>query len=118
MPALIERAMSATGLNVEIDRVFRDLLGVEPPPPDADLIASGLLDSLSIVSLLVALEQRFEVQITLASLELDNLRTLERIEAMTRKAQSEARSRAAESSLVMMRPGTGRPVLRAPHLAR
>jgi acyl carrier protein len=56
-------------------------LDVEAPPPDAELIESGFLDSLQLVELLAALEQTFGVSITAEDLDLENFRTLDRLAA-------------------------------------
>ena len=43
--------------------IFREELKIEVPAPDVDVIETGLLDSLGLVTLVVALEQRCNVQI-------------------------------------------------------
>jgi acyl carrier protein len=48
---------------------------------ETDLIATGLLDSLALVDLLVQLEQEFDVQINLDDLEIDNFRSVRNIAA-------------------------------------
>src|SRR5580692_10454299 len=71
-----------TTLREHIHAVMRDELSIEPPPPGADLIASGLFDSLAIVMLLVELEQRVGIKVPLGDLTLDDLRTVERLESL------------------------------------
>lgn len=73
-----------------IEAAMRDELGIEPPSPDTDLIASGLFDSLAVVSILAVLEQRLGVRVALDALTLDDLRTIRRLELLFVKASSVA----------------------------
>ena len=43
-------------LGDRFEEIFRELLAIEPPPADTDLIAAGLLDSLMLITLLAELE--------------------------------------------------------------
>ena len=61
------------------------MLSVRAPEPDADIVDSGLLDSLALVTLLFEVEQEFGVQIPLDSLEVDDFRTIERIAGLVAK---------------------------------
>jgi len=104
----------------EIHRVLRDELSLEPPAPDTDLIATGLLDSLSIVSLVVELERSFNLEISLNSIDLDAIRTIERLERLILDAHATSdggpggpdsmRIESTTSNLVNLKPGIGRPV--------
>jgi acyl carrier protein len=67
--ALIER----------LGALFVECFHIEVPSPDTDLLESGILDSLQFVELLVQLEQRFGHRVEVDSLNIDDLRTLERI---------------------------------------
>jgi D-alanine--poly(phosphoribitol) ligase subunit 2 len=69
-------------LVAQLSAVFLDHLHIEVPGPDTDLIESGLLDSLQLVELLVQIEQRFGLQITLEDLDFDDLRSVTRIAGM------------------------------------
>ena len=64
-----------------IRSIFRDSLAVEVPDVTTDVIETGLLDSLALVTLLFELEQEFEITIPLDDLDLESLRTVERIVA-------------------------------------
>jgi acyl carrier protein len=68
-------------LRSEIAAIFADALNIEVPSPDTDLLATGLLDSLGFVDLLLALERRLGVHIAMESLEPDNFRSLTSIAA-------------------------------------
>ena len=70
---------SGMSLESQLNVLFLEKLNVKVPAPDADLIASGLLDSLQIVELLVQIEQQFGLRIELERVDFDDLRSLERI---------------------------------------
>lgn len=59
--------------------LFSESFHVEVPAAEADLLATGLLDSLQLVELLLQLEQQFGVRISIEDIDLDDLRSLERI---------------------------------------
>jgi acyl carrier protein len=59
-----------------ITRVIRDVLGVEVPSPDTDLIETGLIDSLALVSLLAEIEREFGFELPLDTLEVDDFRSV------------------------------------------
>lgn len=63
----------------EIANIMESQLGITVPAHNADLLGSGLLDSLSFVELLAALEKKYNVRIDIATLELDDLGSVERI---------------------------------------
>ena len=62
--------------------LFREVLNVEVPSPDTDLIEAGLLDSLALVELLFEIEQRFAVDLALEELDIENFRSLDRLAAV------------------------------------
>ena len=59
--------------------LFVECFHIEVPSPDTDLLETGVLDSLQFVELLMQLEQRFGFRVKVEDLNLDDLRTLERI---------------------------------------
>ena len=63
-------------LDVELNAIFTDKLNVRVPTPDTDLIASGLLDSMQIVELVMQIEQQFGVRIGLEQVDFDDLRSV------------------------------------------
>jgi acyl carrier protein len=54
-------------------------LHVEVPSADADLLESGVLDSLQLVDLLLLIEQHFGRRIAIEAIDLDDLRSLTRL---------------------------------------
>jgi acyl carrier protein len=63
-------------LETELAALFADELHVTVPSPDTDLLATGRLDSVGLVELLLQLEKRFGVRVDIERLELDQLRSL------------------------------------------
>jgi acyl carrier protein len=57
---------------------------------DVDVIDMGMLDSLAVVELLVAIEEEFSVQIDLEQLDLADLRTARSIAALVERTRASA----------------------------
>jgi D-alanine--poly(phosphoribitol) ligase subunit 2 len=64
-----------------VRQVFVEALTIQVPADDTDLVETGLLDSLALVELLFAIEQRFGVDLSLGELDIENFRSVERIAA-------------------------------------
>ena len=60
-----------------IVRLLRESLGVEVPSTGTDLIESGLLDSLGLVSLLAEIEREFGFELPLDTLDVEDFRSVE-----------------------------------------
>jgi methoxymalonate biosynthesis acyl carrier protein len=71
-----------------VQRLFLETLNVQVPSADADLIESGVIDSLALVELLFAIEREFSVSLPLDDLEIDNFRSVSRISSVIEAAQS------------------------------
>lgn len=69
-------------LHQAIERVFTEHLALEVPAPDTDLFEAGMVDSLALVQLILALEQTFKVTIPLREIELERLRSVDAIAAL------------------------------------
>ena len=61
-------------ISLKLRSILAETLNAEPGP-DADLIAGGLLDSLTLVSLLLRLEEEFRIRIDMEALDLAAFRT-------------------------------------------
>jgi acyl carrier protein len=72
---------SETHLSQQLMQLFASSLNLVVASPELDLIAAGLLDSLTFIDLLVQLEHEFGVQIDLHNLEVDNFRSITSIAA-------------------------------------
>ncbi len=81
----VDGAVSAASVH----DVFRDVLGVRVPDDDTDVIATGLLDSLGVAELLLTLEERFAITIDMATLELDDIRSVRSIVAFVARLVDE-----------------------------
>lgn len=68
-----------TDVGARLARLFVQQLHLDVPAPDADLLETGLLDSLTLVDLLVHLEREFGLVVQLADLDLARFRSLQAI---------------------------------------
>lgn len=59
-----------------IQRIFKEELFVDPESPDSDLVQTGVLDSLTVVRLLVILEERFGLTVAMDDLDLADFRSI------------------------------------------
>lgn len=66
-------------LHEQIAAIFAEEMNLEVPSVDADLFESAALDSMAFVDLVLHLERKFGLKISLEDLELDNFRTIARI---------------------------------------
>jgi D-alanine--poly(phosphoribitol) ligase subunit 2 len=62
-------------LQQRIVELIRDTLLIEEPAPELDLIASGLVDSLVLVSLITEIEHEFGFDLPLDEIDLDRFRS-------------------------------------------
>jgi acyl carrier protein len=60
----------------QIAALIREKLLVDVGSPEEDLLVTGVLDSLTLIQLLVHLEERFRVRIPLEELEIENIRSI------------------------------------------
>lgn len=66
----------ARSLEAELATLFAQDLRVEVPTPDTDLLATGRLDSVRMVELLLQLEKQFGLRVEMADLEIEHFRSL------------------------------------------
>ena len=85
-----------------IQQILLEKLFVEVDSFDDDLLQAGLLDSLALIQLLVHLEERFAVKVSLDDLEIDDLRTIRSIARMvaSRKIAASEGAEKAESNAI------------------
>ena len=66
---------------VTTDRVvalIRQVAGIDVADPHANLLTTGIIDSLAVVSWLLAIEQEFAVSVDVNSHDLDDFQSVER----------------------------------------
>jgi methoxymalonate biosynthesis acyl carrier protein len=63
----------------EIALLIKEKLLVEVGSPEEDLLVGGVLDSLTLIQLLMHLEERFKITIPLEDLEIENIRSIRSI---------------------------------------
>lgn len=73
----------------ELGALFADNFHVCVPEPTADLLEEGILDSFQFVELLVQIEKRFGLSIDIAGIDLDDLRTLQRLAGLIERRRGE-----------------------------
>ncbi len=103
-----------TAIRDEVSDLLREVVGVPPPAGHVDLIESGLIDSLALISLLAELEQAFSIEIPLEDLSLQDIQTLDRLVSLVeRLPRRDAGDRVltAHPLVVSLREGGGRPPL-------
>jgi acyl carrier protein len=76
------------GVSERVQQLFLETLNVQVPSEEADLIESGLIDSLALVELLFAIEREFSVSLPLDDLEIENFRSVTRISEVIVGAQA------------------------------
>ena len=69
--------------------LFQGVLNVEIPSADTDLIETGLLDSLMLVDLLVAIENQFNVRVPVHQLDIEEFRNAQRLAEMLQRRLAE-----------------------------
>jgi methoxymalonate biosynthesis acyl carrier protein len=67
---------SAASVQAELAAMFAKDLHIDVPTPETDLVATGRLDSLGVVELLLQLEKRFGLRVDMEDLEIDPFRSL------------------------------------------
>lgn len=67
------------GVAERVERLFLEELNIEVSSREADLIETGVIDSLALVELLFAIEREFGVSFPLDELEPENFRSVNRI---------------------------------------
>lgn len=73
----------------KVQQIVSERLLVQVDSVDTDLLEKGALDSLSLVELLADLERTFGVNLVFADLEIDDLRTVNRIAALVARHMDE-----------------------------
>ena len=79
----------------EIRGIFAQRLAIEVESPSVDLLDTGLVDSVTLVELLLMLEEQFGVSLPLEELEMEDFRSLARIADLIARTRSAQRERAS-----------------------
>ena len=79
--------MSVAAVQAELAAIFATHLHIDVPTPETDLVATGQLDSLGVVELLLQLEKHFGLRLDMEELEVDPFHSLATLTAfvMTRR---------------------------------
>jgi acyl carrier protein len=84
--------MNTEKLQQQIIGLIREELELEIPSVDTDLIETGYLDSLRFIHLIAALEENFEITISLDDLDFDNFTSVENIALFMQKFNSKSKN--------------------------
>jgi methoxymalonate biosynthesis acyl carrier protein len=79
-----------TAVVERVQRLFVEALNIQVPSPETDLIESGMIDSLTLVELLFAIEREFSVTIPFDELEIETFRSVNRIGELVAAADRQA----------------------------
>ena len=71
--------INLTDLNLEVHTLLSQIITETIPSHETDLIETGLLGSLSLVSLLMELESQYDIGIDFDALELESFRSVNSI---------------------------------------
>jgi D-alanine--poly(phosphoribitol) ligase subunit 2 len=72
---------TSTPLTTQIAELIGSTLLIEVPGPDVDLIETGLIDSLALVTLITEIEAEFEIELPLDEFDIERFRSAEQIAA-------------------------------------
>jgi acyl carrier protein len=72
----------------EIRGIFAERLAIEVESPSVDLLDTGLVDSVTLVELLLVLEEQFGVSLPLEDLEMEDFRSVARIADLVARTRS------------------------------
>jgi acyl carrier protein len=86
-------------LERQLIEIFRDKLHLAVTSSDTDLFETAVLDSLSLVALLLHLENEFGVKVSLADLELGNFQSIARLAKFIACHTAQAGAHDGEQSL-------------------
>ena len=65
-----------TELRDQVTAVMSDQAGIDVPDAETDLLDAGLIDSMALVTLIVAFEDTFGVQLPLDDFDIDRFRSV------------------------------------------
>lgn len=71
-----------TSICERIQAIFHEELQIDPPAIGDELIEAGVLDSMMFVSLLLHLEEEFQVTVVIQDVEITDFSTIEKIARM------------------------------------
>ena len=83
----------------EIENLCLTKLSIRIGSPDQDLFETGLLDSLSLVQLILELEQHFQLELPMGELNLSSLRSVDEMARLIR-ARRAATASSSNSAVV------------------
>jgi acyl carrier protein len=86
--ATIENPTSQAAIHTQIKSILSNVINADVPSSDTDLVETGMLDSLALVSFILELETTFGLSVSYDNLEIDNFRTIKSIAQFVKQHQS------------------------------
>ena len=77
--AVSDTTTRSSELSDRVRELLRERLFIDVPGDATDLFSTGIIDSLGFVELLIGLEQEWGVHVNVDDLDMDDLRSIERI---------------------------------------
>ncbi len=74
-------------LYTQIKGILSNVINSDVPSNDTDLVETGMLDSLALVSFILELETTFGLSVSYDNLEIDNFRTIKSIAQFVQQHQ-------------------------------
>ena len=72
----------------QVVELIREVLQVEVPAPDTDLVEAGLIDSLALMTLITEVELEFGIRLPIDDFDLAGFRSAEQIAAVVAAGQA------------------------------
>lgn len=80
------------GLTERVMELIHDVLQVEVPAPDTDLVDEGLIDSLALITLISEVEREFGVEVSMDDFDLAQFRTAQQMAVVVAAQDPDARA--------------------------
>jgi acyl carrier protein len=87
--ATIENPNSRVVIEDQVKSILANVLNAEVSSNDTDLVETGMLDSLALVSFILELETSFGLSVSYDNLEIDNFRTVKTISEFVRQTMTQ-----------------------------
>jgi acyl carrier protein len=87
--ATVENPNSKVAIEDQVKSILANVLNAEVASHDTDLVETGMLDSLALVSFILELETSFNLSVSYDNLEIDNFRTVKTISEFVRQTMNQ-----------------------------
>ena len=74
-------------IQTQVKTILANVINADVPSNNTDLVETGMLDSLALVSFILELETTFDLTVSYDNLEIDNFRTIKSIAQFVQQNQ-------------------------------